>query len=412
MTTINHLNSFEKLESETMENLSRTADELLCVEHLDFDNTEYLANVLLLLGRHDESIEQFERMLLLKEDDKKALAGIAINHFKNKDYKTAIEYLNRGLEIDPEDERILSYKMLSCEFMDEYDKAIRCGEKLLKINPKNKSAIMRLIECHLKAKNYSECLYYLDQVKYYDSYKKALILFEARRYDECIEETRKAKTAEAYHLAGKSCLKLGNTIKAVKYLYKSYEKDPNVDILFEISDIYLEVMDYQKSIIFLNMALAHDEENPETYSRIARAHYKSSNYHDAVEYAEKALEINKKILQAYITLAETYFCMFGMNSEKIIEVIDEGISENPDSAELWAKKGYFYYSNDDLFAFRESYEKAISLNPCDCTIYEKYISILLSCDEIEEAKKQYNQMLLFNPLFEKSFHELESTYVW
>lgn len=295
MTTINHLNSFEKLESETMENLSRTADELLCVEHLDFENTEYLANVLLLLGRHDESIKQFERMLLLKDDDKKALTGIAINHFKNKDYKTAIEYLNRGLEIDPEDEMILSYKMLSCEFMDEYDKAIRCGEKLLKINPKNKSAIMRLVECHLKAKNYSECLYYLDQVKYYDSYKKALILFEARRYDECIEEARKIRTAEAYHLAGKACLKLGNTIKAVKYLYKSYENDPNVDILFEISDIHFEVKDYQRSIIFLKKVLLHDETNTEAYSRIGEAYLKSSKWHDALEYAKIALEISKKV---------------------------------------------------------------------------------------------------------------------
>ena len=44
MTTDNHLNSFAELDCETTENHSKTAEELLNVENLDFDNTRYLAD--------------------------------------------------------------------------------------------------------------------------------------------------------------------------------------------------------------------------------------------------------------------------------------------------------------------------------------------------------------------------------
>ena len=80
MTTNNHLN-FEELDSKTYEDLSKIANELLEVEHLDFDNRKYLAKVLFLLKRHDESIEQLE-MAISKKSDDETQALIAINHFQ------------------------------------------------------------------------------------------------------------------------------------------------------------------------------------------------------------------------------------------------------------------------------------------------------------------------------------------
>ena len=239
MTTNNHLNNYIELDPEIREELSKTADELLEVKHLDSDNTKYLAKVLFRLGRHDESIGQLEKILSFDGDDEDALVLVALNHFRKDNHEAAIKYLNRCLEMDSGNETLLSYKMLSCEFLNHYRNAIICGEKILKINPKNTSAINHLIECHFKLENYDKCLKYISQSEYKDHYKKALILYKSGRYEECIEEARKAKNAESYHIAGKSYLKLGNGVKAVKYLDKSYEMYMNVDPLFEFSEIYL-----------------------------------------------------------------------------------------------------------------------------------------------------------------------------
>lgn len=405
MTTKNHLNNFIKIDSKIQDDLKSTAENLLEVENLDLENTEYLAKALFCLGRYSESIRQFEKILEKKAKDKDALKNIAINHFHKKDYRMAMKYFDAALETDPGNESVLSYKMLCHEFLGEYNQAAMLAEEILEASPKNISVIKRLIDYHLRLKNYDECLHLIGQIKY-DSYKKAVVLFESRRYEECIEEARKIRTSESYMLAGRAHRKLGNTAKAVRYLHKSYELDLNVDTLFEISDIYFEAEDPVRAIYFLNEVLLHDDSNVEAYSRIARAYMKSGDWSDAVEYGKKALEISKKVSDVYIVLAEAYIQLDGCNMKRAIEIVEEGISENPESWKLWVERGDVHYMHDE-YAFRQSYEKAISLNPNETSIYLKYIDMLLMEDESETAKIYYNQLLLVNPLFEKTFDELQ-----
>ena len=97
MTTDNHLNSFAELDCETTENHSKTAEELLNVENLDFDNTRYLAEILFKLKRYDESIEQLKRTLSLSHDDDELLTLIGITYFKMGEYETAISIDSRNL---------------------------------------------------------------------------------------------------------------------------------------------------------------------------------------------------------------------------------------------------------------------------------------------------------------------------
>ena len=407
MTTNSHLKNFVDIDLKTLEELSKIADELLEVEHLDADNTEYLAKALFCLGKYDESIEQLERILSLKSDDEQAMSNIGINYFLKEDYDTAIAYFNKSLERDSDNVTVLSYKMLSHAFLKEYDNAIECGEQILKGNSKNTLVINRLIDYHFELENYNDCLDYISQIEYKDDYKKALILYESKRYEECIEASSKIKTAESYFLAGKAYHKLGNTLKAVRYLNKSYEKDLNIDALFEIGEIYFEAEDYRRSVTFLKKVLVHDDSNIEAYNKIAVAYLNSGNWHDAIEYGEKALEISAQVPQAYITIAEAHFQLEG-NFEKSKQIIDKGICQNPDSPELWAQKGGYNFP-EDYFAFRHAYEKALSLSPNDCAIHKEYIYLLLLGDDEEEAKLHYNQMLLSNPLFEKSFQELKKS---
>ena len=86
MTTDNHLNSFAELDCETTENHSKTAEDLLNVENLDFDNTRYLAEILFKL----------KRALSLSHDDE-LLTLIGITYFKMGEYETAISIDSRNL---------------------------------------------------------------------------------------------------------------------------------------------------------------------------------------------------------------------------------------------------------------------------------------------------------------------------
>lgn len=410
MTTTSHLNDFVKPDPENLEELSKTADNLLKVEHLDLDNAEYLAKVLFYLERHDESIKEFEKLLSLKGDD--VLIFIGINHFRKGDYEDAVECFDKSLEKSPDNETALTYKMLCHEFLGSYADAIECGERILKGNCKNDQIISRMIDYHLRLKNYDAALYYIGQMENEDSYRKAQILYDAKRYEECIDQARKIRTAESYRLAGKAYHKLQNTLKAVRYLFKSYEMDFSIDTLFEISEIYFELNEYARSVYFLKQVLIHDELNAEAHSRIAAAYLESKNWHDAIEYAQKTIEINAKVPKAYITLAEANFQLLGSDFlDNVIQILDRGISENPESAELWAKRGGYIYPYD-MPAVRYAYEKALELNPNDRSLFREYIFLLLMDEDEETAKRFYNKMLLFNPLYDKSFEELKRRCFW
>lgn len=404
MTTMNHLSNFVEIDSAILDELEKTADNLLEVEHLDFDNTIYLAKVLFLLKRYDESIKQFERALSLKANDKTAITFIGINHFQKNDYKTAIGFFKNALKTSPENECILSYLMISYEFLNDWQRAINYGEKILKVNPKNTDAINHLIECNFELRNFDECIFYMNQVEYKNFERKSEILFEARRFEECIETARKIKS---YRLAAKAYLKMKNTVKAVKYLYKEYEKDFDIEILFEISEIYFDAEDPQRAIHYLNEALLHDSSNIKTLEMLACAHLKTGHWHDAITYAKKALKISPKVPKAYAILSEAYIQLDNM--EKSREIIEKGIGENPKSPEMWIEKGGLEFTWD-VPEFMKSYRKAIELNPTDHKVYIKYLRLLLMIEEFEEAKICYNQMILVNPLFEKSFEEMKKDY--
>ncbi len=400
MTTNNHLNRFAELDCETTENHSKTADELLNVENLDFDNTMYLAEILFKLERYNETIEQLKNALSLRHDDK-LLTLIGITYFKMGEYETAVEYLSRN------DETSLTYKMLSYEFLKDFNNAIQCGKELLKINSRNTSIINRIIDYYFNLEEYGTCLSYIHQSRYKNKYRHAEILYKSRIYEECIEIASKIRSAEAYHLCGKAYFELGKIKKASKYLYKSYEKDGNIDTLFEIADIYSVRQTGSKAIYYLKEVLIHDKDNFEAYARIASAYLYSDNI-QAIEYAKKALEITRKVPSVYITLSEAHI-QLGHDFEISADILDEGIMENPNSAELWAEKGNLHFANDP-YTFMKSYETAINIDPKKLNSYIEYISLLMLEGEVEKAKKVYNQMLFYFPLFEKSFDEIEASY--
>lgn len=259
-----------------------------------------------------------------------------------------------------------------------------------------------MIEYHFKLGNYEKCLFYIKRAKYKDKYQKALMLYRLGKYEECIREAVKIKTSKAYHLAGKAYLEMENIVKAVKYFYKSYQRDFNTDTLFEISEIYFDAGDSQRAIHYLREVLIHDEDNVGALTKIAEAYIDSSKWHDAIYHARKALEITKKLPEAYVVLAEAYFQFEGI--EKALKILDEGLDETPDSARLWMEKGGYSYPVD-MVAFHV-FKKAIELKPDDCEILMKYIDLLMMEEEYEVAKVYYNQLLLVNPLFEQSFDDI------
>lgn len=67
-----------------------------------------------------------------------------IYYLKNK-YKTAISYFDKSLEIGSHDVDILLLKAYSHQMLGENKRTIQCCDKILEVDPKNKT-VSKLLE--------------------------------------------------------------------------------------------------------------------------------------------------------------------------------------------------------------------------------------------------------------------------
>jgi TolB-like protein/AraC-like DNA-binding protein/Tfp pilus assembly protein PilF len=115
-------------------------------------------------------------------------------------------------------------------------------------------------------------------------------------------------------------------------------------------------------------ALEHDPSFARTYVGMAQVYwskhywetYLSTNFLDSVlTLANKALSIDDKLAEAYTTRGR-YYDQKGM-AEQAVEEYDKALKINPNSWEVYYKKGELY-AYDDFVKAIDNYQKAASLN--------------------------------------------------
>ena len=357
-----------------------------------------LGKALFFNEEYDESIEYLKKSELSKSN-----AYLGLVYFKKEEYKTAIKHFNLFVK-DNQNETILTYLMLSHEKESNWENAIGCGERLLEINPDNSSIKIRLIDYHLNNREFERSLEYIDELNNKKlKYKRGVVLFSLKRYEEAIRELRNMKIAEAYRLIGRSYERLKKPSKAIRYLLKAYEEDPNIEILFEISEISFKTQNHSRSIHFLEKVLELEPGNEKALEKIARNYYELQKFEFTITYCEELLNVNEENFNAYLILSETYSCLG--NFEKSLELIERGLAINPKSPALWVQKAWVHYPSD-FEDFVRDYEHALKLEPNNTKNYTKLIWYCALEDRQDYAHKFYEKLLFYNPAFEKSFEEV------
>lgn len=361
-----------------------------------------LGKALFLNGDYEESIRRLE-----KSSDVKAEAYLGLDYYRMNDYPSAVRHFKKFLN-QKTNETVLAYLMLSYEKSGEWKNAIECGERLLEINPDNYSAKIRLIDYHFSLREYEMSLHYLNELDREKlKYKKGQVLFQLKRYEDAINELKNIKSLEAYKLISKCYEKIGKPRKAVIYLTKAYEREQDIEILFEISEISLKNGFHLNCISILERILIDDPKNERVLEKMARNYLELKKFELAVTCCEEILEINEDNVNAYIILSETYL-NFG-DYEKTMEFVERGLEIDPQCAELWKQKAWAYFPFD-FDEFCRCFEHAVKLEPNNIKNYKKLIWYCALDDRTEDAKRYFEKLLLYNPEFTESFEEITDYY--
>lgn len=284
----------------------------------------------------------------------------------NEDFTEAIEYFNKVLELNPNNEDCLFYKGVSLYHLEKYNESGKHFDTVLKMNPEHSRAWNYKGRCNVILENYDDAI---------DCLNKA---------DEL-----NPKDIETLRLKGLAFSFLNEEKEAILCLDEALEIDPeNEIVLGTMGTVLYESGKYEDALRYCDKALAINPKNEQIIKdrrHIADAMYNAKNVRDVndveFEYIEKAYEfarlkehekaikcldeaiaLNANILKAWVLKAHILGGHFEEH-EKAIWCWDKAISLNPDNAESWYYKGLALSIMLKHSAAIECYDKVIEIDP-------------------------------------------------
>ncbi len=192
------------------------------------------------------------------------------------------------------------------------------------------------------------------------------------------------------------------------------ETTGNIADIFKLQDnIAFSLMDSLKIVLAekeKQEVKVNPTENLTAYQWFSKG-YDADNlklYDKAIEYYQKAININPKYVEAYNNMGIIYSKQG--NDNKALEMYEKAISINPEHASTYANMGAAYNNKGDFDKAIKLYGKAININPSDA---ESYYNMGLAYDHkgnYDKAIGLYEKAISFNPKDDTAYNNMGVIY--
>ena len=123
--------------------------------------------------------------------------------------------------------------------------------------------------------------------------------------------------------------------------------------------------------------------------------------HEALRLARAAIEVDKDVPEI-LWLAGYVLGFFGNTPEEGIDLIDDALRLNPNSAQALVYSGWLRLYNGDATTAKAHFERALRLSPLDISAFRTYAGLAFSClflGQIDDAVSWASKALHQNPKF-------------
>ncbi|WP_061313584.1 tetratricopeptide repeat protein [Clostridium botulinum] len=310
------------------------------------------------LNDYENAIKYFTKTTEIDDQNDYAFVNLGYCYAALENYKKAIKCYLKGLEITGGHEYIYNQLGDIYENnLYDYNKAIENYRNVAKLNPKSKDVYLDLASCYRNLGLYTEALiYYEKQIEETGEtahlYNCIGVLYEIRfkNYEKAIEFYKKViklnpKHKEAYKNIGDCYGKAWDNHKEALKYYKKQEKylEDSREISLDIADSYdqlgkkISARRYYKKALQYYLELIKDgKEDACTYKDVAHCYIKIGNDKKAYEFYEKAIKIapiscdcdEKKCHSGYFGIGKIY--LKNKDYHKALEYINKAIDIKDD----------------------------------------------------------------------------------
>jgi len=298
----------EKLLPEIVKFATGEVDQLMAIALQQYRSHDY-----------ESSLKNFKKVIELdpKKIDPYKFIGYINFQSDDPDIDKAIEYYQKGLQLEPNNKQLLDYLSLAYLKQDDSDNAIEALKKITE-NEDDKKVWFRIGKIYESNEETDSAKEAFDKAleidaDYADACKEtAEMLYNDSQYDEAIpyfeksvrllpdDESLQNKLAKCYHNAGK----LDAAITQYKGLIS--EQPDNLKAYFNLAGAYRTLNKLDETIKILDQLKAKDPQNPKIYIRLSDAYLAQKNYVLTEQNANKAISLNPTISDSYKLLSQSF----------------------------------------------------------------------------------------------------------
>lgn len=327
----------------------------------------------------------FQTLISLEENEKKKkftdaakgsineIIGLVVNEAiklgESKEFIKASEKLYLAYQLDKTKEDNLYYAASYAVNGQDYDKAIEYYEMLKKLNYSGEKII------------YSAVNVINNQVENFASKADRDQSVKLTLHKDPTEEKVPSKKGEIYSNYALILIQKGEIEKAKAAVSEARKLSPDdVSLIVTEANMYFNLEDFDTYQKLINEAVKKDPNNPELFFNLGVASAKTKDTAKAIEFYNKAIELNPKYSDAYLNLAAIIL-------EKDQAIIEKMNSLGTSAAD---NKKYDQYKLDREKVLKEAYpflEKTIEFGNKEIEVKRTLMNIYYTLDMTEKYKK-------------------------
>ncbi len=343
------------------------------------------------------------------------------------EYENAIEYVIFGLNVDPNNIKLLYlYKELSM-YVQNIDKEIEIMNRLLVLAPTDAHLQYDLVNLYYKAGKYNDAMdIAIPALNTSGADVEGLNNIIANIYIKNNKITEGVNVLEKAMVRFPESIRLSETLANAYRIYGEYEKavvlyeklidwaDIKLAKIYnqELSSVYCDwalnlynLSDASLAFDKFDIALKLNPDNPYIYEGLGQVNYYSKNYTDAIRQLQKAIDLDAKNANYYISLADIYLDLNNVyEAERMYKeaiFIDE---KNPVSR---AKLGVIKLRQREMEKAREHLSLAVELEPNNWDYLYNLALVYEMSAQNSLAIETYNKVLELNPEHKEAIKNLK-----